>query len=350
MKKSSILFGFLIAVALSVMFYDNAVKNNNKEERVGTAVFEYQKFDPMTDIMVKNSEGKILKLALQNEKFWRISEDQFPVDGSKIIKFLDQLAQTKVVRKVANTEKDYKELGLDHSVEISFSAQNKLLFSLKIGDSRSGGGSYVLFDESPKSYLLSRTLSVFTDTNEWELKDLISIDPAEVKEIVLGSDLNISRTESGKVFKIKGVDDNRVDAIKVKSFSSIFKDLKFIKRFQQDEFVVKDVLAKAKTVQISLFSGDIYKIRIGKKESAEKSKDNKGAQVVSDRWFVSLEVASEKKNKVNMAKGRIFEISPYYAKQMLKIKADFVKPAPVKPKDQASTTQKGKKKTGHLKR
>lgn len=81
-------------------------------ETIGTTVFTQLEISNATKIIITQPSGKIITLEKEDEIWYVESSDKIPADKTKIIKFLDALANIKVVQNIYTDKMGAENLSL----------------------------------------------------------------------------------------------------------------------------------------------------------------------------------------------------------------------------------------------
>ncbi len=334
-KKYIITTALLLIAALIVTFWDGSKSISEKDPRIGKTLFEESLNPSIAKIeIVKNGEQN-LTLSKSEDGSWQISSDNgFPADVTKIVRFLDELAKTKIQRLATDNKEKKKAFGFEHTSSVALFADKDTVLKAHIGDQRKGGGQYFSFVDENKVYLAEKNIDLNADISNWEYKTLLDVGEDEIKQILFhktrGS-LILKREKKEEDLTIGGLNKNETEKSSNKNLKSILKGLRFSKRYDVDNEVAKTAMLKPTKTTINLFDGRTFEIQVG---TAGKDDEQYFAVIQASKGSPAISPLANKQieHTNQIMKSWYFEIPSHVGKKFTKNRSDLVETAAKKSK------------------
>jgi len=152
-----------------------------------------QQLDSVSSVTVKDSQAGIVTLALQDE-LWRVTEKlDYPADQSKVKSLLIDLSEAQPVETKTSNPEFYSRLGL-RDIDDSDSQAHQIQFEgaastvgVLVGKTtpRFGGSSYARNSEKAQSWLVTPSIKVSTELDEWLDKNVLDVAADDIQSVLL---------------------------------------------------------------------------------------------------------------------------------------------------------------------
>ena len=219
------------AIALAAAIWINTANQptNEESERTDSAANRSllpglsDQLNDIDAITLTGAGGKVLTTLKRSADGWRIGEkSNYLADLAKLREFLLKLADATLIEAKTSNPKRYVDLGVDDIADKDAKGILVTLGGLKqpvkliIGlyNGAGGGGTFVRRDGEAQSWLAKGNLLVEKDPAGWLKHDLVDIDSARIKEVVLtgldGKILRVNKDQSAdNSFKVADVPKGR---------------------------------------------------------------------------------------------------------------------------------------------
>ncbi len=229
--KALVVLFILFAVGVASFYFSNNKGGINTAESIGSPLLPglFEKLNDVDKIQLTGAGNNIVTTLEKNEKHWAVTErSYYPADISKIRSVVLALAEAKIIEEKTSNEELYSKLGVEDlgqkdaggiQIGIFFDDQQYSLIVGKPGP-QINKNRYVRLLDDKTSWLVDRKLDLLHDIAYWLRKDLLSIEPQEISEIVIelldGSRLEIENAgEEENIFSVTNLtnpDSQVIDA------------------------------------------------------------------------------------------------------------------------------------------
>ena len=293
MKLKSICLAIAILgvfAALAFWVDRSRSREKKKEGPVGENLVAHEIIESTTEILLGDSdeEGK-LHLQLGDDNTWILPEyHQFPVEFSKLESLTHSLIDAKVIRLVTRNPERMERLEFgDNTIELK-SAEGETIWSLLTGKRGTAGGRFVKLHGDDAAYLSDISLYIDTDEKNWAEKKLLDIELNQVESLKLdypGEDrsLSIARETHEAPFSSEDIaEDQEVDDSEAESLLRTLIDARFSDVKEPDDLDALAALEHSRNIELFLFNGENYSLRIGRKPAEPIEKEEEPESVGTD--------------------------------------------------------------------
>jgi hypothetical protein len=222
--------------------------------------------------------GQTVLLARQPDGTWRVpGYFGLPADFSKLSSFIGDLSAAKIQRLVTvNPERISRLEFRDTKIEL-LTADGRALWSVRLGKTPETGGRFVRFGDEPKAYLANLNATIETDPKAWADATLFTLKPDEVARIDVpfdgGTTVAVSRkTKDAPWTAAPTPAGQKVSADKVSALLNSLGALRFSGTSDPADPQVGVAQAHLRTFHLTTFSGQTYRVALGRQPEEKKPK------------------------------------------------------------------------------
>ena len=271
-RQHIVLTVVLVAGAAATMYFDRGGSGGSVPAQYKLGLVKASELGKITQVeLVKG--GASVSLTRDADGRWTVGSgaEAFPASGEKIVHFLDDLAKTKVIERVATAQEKWPDLELDKGTTVTVKVtgdKDPAPLKVTVGKARGAGGQYVRIGEKPESYLVDQLVTLDVEAKSWDLKKLADVKKGEIKEIQLipGS----SGTKKPAIFAREKKEDHFVlkdspgvekeKTVEIEGLDTIMSNVTYTVRAAKDDAVTK-AIASGDRAEITLFSGAKYLVQ-----------------------------------------------------------------------------------------
>ncbi|OHE77324.1 MAG: hypothetical protein A3G75_03595 [Verrucomicrobia bacterium RIFCSPLOWO2_12_FULL_64_8] len=269
-----------------------------QDERIGRSLLEPALAEKAGKIRVTD-QGKTTLLTRATTGQWLVTGyHDFPVDLSKLRRFIEDLSAAKVQRLVTRSPERLGRLEFKDTAAALLDAADKELWSLTLGKNAEGGGRFVRFGNEAKGYLANLSLYLDADAKTWAdslLVDLKSDDVAAVEiGFAEGEPVTVTRAKKEDPWSADRTPaGHRLKADKITSLLSSFGSLRFTDTSDPADPEVAAARAHLRTVKFTAFDRKTIAVQLGRrpevkapespKSEAESLKSEVGSPPANDQ-------------------------------------------------------------------
>ena len=171
----------LIVCGLGIYFL------NNRPSHVDENFISFIESEGLTQIKIVSGDKTIDLSNDEQLSQWTVATKDRPqviADASRIVRFLDNLNDVKVLQEVTKKEEHYErfELSADKATQVVVKRTSKDDLTLYLGKSKDYSSQFVRKDNDPQVYLVSHKFNIDTDFDRWIHKKL-KIEKDDLKAI-----------------------------------------------------------------------------------------------------------------------------------------------------------------------
>ena len=212
-----------LVIGASAYYFSSANKTINSAEKIGSYFVPglIDKLNDVTRIEITGANNKVLSTLFKNDNSWLVKEkNQYPADISKIRASLLAVAEAKILEQKTSNPDLYAKLGVE---DITAKEAQGVRVLIEYGNNNSSiiignpgpqinKSRYVRNAGDRESWLINRKIDLNHDTAYWLRKDILSVEPDEVLEVIItladGSRLEIKNTNvEENIFEVTNLTD-----------------------------------------------------------------------------------------------------------------------------------------------
>ncbi|AWL12585.1 hypothetical protein HMF8227_02127 [Saliniradius amylolyticus] len=290
-----------------------------------------QHADKVQSITLERAQGDSIRVKRQGQQWLMTSHGDYPANAGKLSELLTQLIQATQVQAKTRRESAYHRLGLK-SIEQQDSMARRLTLSageqqwqLLVGNQpASGYGQYVRLVGQSQSWLVDRAIELPAMAQEWLQQPILSLNVQQVRAVERPGDsgwkIYKANPEQGEFLLTELPEGRELKYASVlNSLPQNLTQLNFEQQWTQASFD-RTLGELQTTLNVSLFDDTSLTLKLFQSQ---------------EQYFLQLE--SEQLDGV--WQDRVYAISGFTARQLNKLKEDFLKPLPKQdaPEDEPST-------------
>ncbi len=274
LKSICLAIATLAVLAALALWLDRSRSREKKTEGpVGEELVSHQVIESTTQIILGDSEEEdSVHLHLEDDNTWILTKYHgFPVDFSKLESLTRSLLDAKVTRLVTRNTERMERLELGENRIVLKSEQGDTIWSLLTGKRGTAGGRFVKIHGDDAVYLSDISLYLDTTEKNWAQKKLLDIELNHVESVKVdypGEDrsLSIAREtfeapfNSEDIAEDQAINDTEAEGLVRNLINARFSDIK-----ETDDPDALAALEHSRVIELFLFNGENYSLRIGRK-------------------------------------------------------------------------------------
>lgn len=276
--RTLVIVAACLAVATSVGYYIRNASLTTPEDDplIGTKLFEQ---DILADVkrieITKGTEQATIEVDASGGWVVRSLYD-LPADFNKLNTLVRDLVDSDITRKITAREDRLERLDLTQGTIKLMSEPGNNLFEVTYGKTLNGGKAFI-FGNEKTAYLSSESPFVDANSSNWALKTLYEFEADDVAGIQFSledGDWGVRRDDKDKDFvSTLPVDARTPKQSDITSLIGRFTNLRFTevsdRSTEEATQTWKDAQANARTLKLTLFSGETITIKMSQWEPPE---------------------------------------------------------------------------------
>jgi hypothetical protein len=233
-------------------------------------------------------DGKTVLLIRQPDGTWQVpGYFGLTADFSKLSSFISDLTAAKIQRLVTvNPERISRLEFKDTKIEL-LAGDGKALWSVLLGKSADAGGRFVRFGEESKAYLASLNATIDTDPKAWADATLFTLKPDDVARLEIpfeaGGPVTVARkTKDAAWTADPATAGQKLSAEKISSLLTTLGALRFSDTSDPADPQAAAAKAHERVFVLTTFSGQAYRVALGRKPEEKKPKPPAAAPVKTE--------------------------------------------------------------------
>jgi hypothetical protein len=278
LKTLALCVALLAVVAGAAYFLTRPEAPPLADPRVGRPLLDPAAAADVAKIVVSD-QGKSVELVRQSGGAWLVaSYYNLPADFSKIARLIGDLNEAKLDRFVTANPDRLARLDFKDSRIALFDAAGRPTWSLVLGKTAAtGGGRFVRFGDEPKAFVSGLQSYLDPEAKNWADAQLLNLKPEEIKSVELpfekGGSVTLSRAKPEDPWTAKDAPaDRKVKADAVSSALASLASLRFSDTTAVDDAAAKEAAKYRRTVALTTFAGQTYRIELGRRPEEKKLK------------------------------------------------------------------------------
>ena len=255
----------LVLMLLSAMTYHESVTRAERFER-GQKFLQNLNPDEIAQIVVKKGDDEV-RLRRQGEEFTVSSAHGYPAANESVNKFVRDVLDLGLEKKVGAGESLEEELGLtegaEDRIEVAFvNGSDQDMVRFVVAEAADGGasGSYVVRTDGDdrEVYLSSSRVYLRTQSDDFLKKDVVDVKKEDVVRVV-GPGYELVNTEGS--FKLTDLPEGQKETTKADQTGGMLGAMRFSKHYLADAPEVQR-LAWDTEVAVYLNDGSYYVVAV----------------------------------------------------------------------------------------
>ncbi|MEM7672042.1 MAG: DUF4340 domain-containing protein [Verrucomicrobiota bacterium] len=277
LKNISILTAVLAVIA-GVLWIAQLTKSQPiQSDLVGQSLLEPDSISEASVIQVFEdlSESPAVEVIKSNENWIVPARYGLPADFSKISDLVNGLSESKIIRAVTDDPDRIKTLDIGQSRVVFQDSEGSTLANISFGKSGNTQGHFTQVDRSPKVVLVEEKPFIQTDPEDWTVDTAWEFEWSAVRTIS-GEGLSYEKADADAGFSLASDASKEIDQEALESKLSPFSSMRFQDLAAIESDAVKEAMVYARTVSITLESGDDFTFKYGRRPEVKPAETTDG--------------------------------------------------------------------------
>ena len=214
-------------------------------------------------------DGKTVLLKKSGDTWSVSSYHDLPADFSKLARFVQDLANTKVDRFVTSNPKRLEGLEFKDTKVALLDASDHPLVEITLGKNAEGGGRFLRYGDESKAYLAPLNAWIDTDAKSWADSALTSFKADDIARVSLtfpdGGQIALTRPKTGAPFAPAALPaGQQLKTSTVDGLLSSLGGLRFTDTSELSDPKAEAARAHASTAMFTTFDGKTITVALGR--------------------------------------------------------------------------------------